>query len=282
MFKEIKNKNPDAVFIASWSGGKDSTFMVDELLRRGDPLDEIVFCDTGFEFPEMYDYIEKCKSYWEEKYKAKVTLLNWKTEHTIPNYMTKMVTRGDNKNRLRGFPNPIGVGWCTARFKIDPTAKYWKEQYKGRKAYEYIGIATDEPKRIPTNWENGTKLYPLVQWGYKEPDVNPILKERGMFNPLYNHFDRTGCWGCPKQGIKKLAILKKEYPHLWELLEKMETQFSKETTTNYVNDNGEESAKPYLFKSEGMKEINIKVDAINSNHSFDFDESDEPVGCFCK
>ena len=282
MFKDIKQRNPNAVFIASWSGGKDSTFMVDELLRRGDPLDEVVFCDTGFEFPEMYGYIEKCKAYWEDKYQIKVTLLNWKTEHTIPSYMSKKVTRGTNKGKMRGFPNPISVGWCTARFKIDPTSKYWKKEYKDRQAFEYIGIASDEPKRIPPGWENGTKLYPLVYWGYREPDVNPILKERRMFNTLYNHFDRTGCWGCPKQGIKKLAVLKKEYPQLWHELERMEKQFNQNNTANYTGEDGLEVAKPYLFKSQGMKEINIKVDAINSNQSLDFGEMDEPVGCFCK
>lgn len=39
----------DKKYIASWSGGKDSTYMVDELLKRGEPLDEVIFCDTGFE-----------------------------------------------------------------------------------------------------------------------------------------------------------------------------------------------------------------------------------------
>lgn len=270
------------VFIASWSGGKDSTYMVDELLRRGDPLDEVVFCDTGWEFPEMYDYIEKCKAYWEQKYSLKVTLLNWKTDHTIQNYMTKKVTRGDNEGKMRGFPNPINVGWCTGRFKVDPTKKYWQEEYPDCEVFEYIGIAADEPKRIPPNWENGTKLYPLVAWGISEPQVNTILKERGLFNPLYNHFDRTGCWGCPKQGVKKLAVLKKKYPELWNQLAEMEKQFNKETTANFIDaETGEEKAKPYLFKNIGIEVLNEKIDAINSNHSFDFDE-DEPVGCFCK
>jgi 3'-phosphoadenosine 5'-phosphosulfate sulfotransferase (PAPS reductase)/FAD synthetase len=275
-------KSEDKIYIASWSGGKDSTFMVDELLRRSEPLDEVVFCDTGFEFPQMYDYIEMCKAYWEKKYSVKITLLNWKTDHTIPNYMIGKVTRGENEGRMRGFPNPINVGWCTARFKIDPTKTYWKKQYSGFDVYEYIGIAADEPKRIPPNWENGTKIYPLVVWGIKESDVNPVLKERGMFNPLYNHYTRTGCWACPKQGIKDLAILKENYPDLWLKLEEMEKPFTKENTANYVNENGEENAKPYLFKGIGIEVLNQKVDLINSNKGFDFDDMEEPVGCFCK
>jgi 3'-phosphoadenosine 5'-phosphosulfate sulfotransferase (PAPS reductase)/FAD synthetase len=45
----LKGINMDKKYIASWSGGKDSTYMVDELLKRGEPLDEVIFCDTGFE-----------------------------------------------------------------------------------------------------------------------------------------------------------------------------------------------------------------------------------------
>jgi len=272
----------DKKYIASWSGGKDSTFMVDELLRRGDQLDEVVFCDTGWEFPEMYTYIEKCKSYWEKKYDVKVTLLNWKTEHTIPNYMNGVISRGDNEGKVRDFPNPTNVGWCTARFKIDPTARYWKQQYPDCEVFEYIGIAADEPKRIPPGWENGHKLYPMVSWGISEPDVNPILKERGLFNPLYNHFSRTGCWGCPKQGISKLATLKEHYPELWHELESMESKFNKQDTASYINnETGIENAKPHLFKSIGIEVVNQKISRLNNNLDL-FPEDEEPIGCFCK
>lgn len=37
--------------VASFSGGKDSTAMVLRLIEEGTPLDEIVFFDTGWEFP---------------------------------------------------------------------------------------------------------------------------------------------------------------------------------------------------------------------------------------
>lgn len=43
--------------VASFSGGKDSTAMVLRLIKEGRPLDEIVFFDTGWEFPQMYDHI---------------------------------------------------------------------------------------------------------------------------------------------------------------------------------------------------------------------------------
>ena len=45
--------------IASFSGGKDSTAMVLRLIAEGLPLDEIVFFDTGWEFPQMYEHIAR-------------------------------------------------------------------------------------------------------------------------------------------------------------------------------------------------------------------------------
>ncbi|GAI98610.1 unnamed protein product, partial [marine sediment metagenome] len=38
-------------YIASFSGGKDSTAMLLRLIKEGWPLDEVVFFDTGWEFP---------------------------------------------------------------------------------------------------------------------------------------------------------------------------------------------------------------------------------------
>lgn len=43
--------------IVSFSGGKDSTLMLILMLKKGMPIDDIIFADTGMEFRELYDYI---------------------------------------------------------------------------------------------------------------------------------------------------------------------------------------------------------------------------------
>lgn len=40
--------------VVQFSGGKDSTAMLLLLLERGVTVDEIIFCDTGMEFPELW------------------------------------------------------------------------------------------------------------------------------------------------------------------------------------------------------------------------------------
>ena len=47
--------------IVSFSGGKDSTAMLLLMIEKGYKIDEIIFLDTGVEFPEMYEHIEKVK-----------------------------------------------------------------------------------------------------------------------------------------------------------------------------------------------------------------------------
>ena len=47
----------EKLYAASLSGGKDSTAMVLRLVEEGWPLDFVMFCDTGLEFPQMYEHV---------------------------------------------------------------------------------------------------------------------------------------------------------------------------------------------------------------------------------
>ena len=49
--------------IVSFSGGKDSTAMLLMMIEKGMRIDDIIFCDTGKEFPEMYEHIKQVERY---------------------------------------------------------------------------------------------------------------------------------------------------------------------------------------------------------------------------
>ena len=45
--------------IVSFSGGKDSTAMLLMMIEKKMQIDEIIFCDTTVEFPQMIEHIDQ-------------------------------------------------------------------------------------------------------------------------------------------------------------------------------------------------------------------------------
>jgi len=201
-----------AKHIVSFSGGKDSTTMLLMMLEKGMQIDEIVFCDTKLEFPKMYVYIEKIKEYIKLKYDMNITTIS--AEDGWDEWFYRIKKRGKYIGTIYGFPMTLRA-WCNDRIKMKPINNYYKKQGEH---IRYIGIAYDEPKRykrLEDNWKA-----PLYEWKIKESDCIDYLKEKGLHNPLYNKFNRLGCWCCPKQSLKSLRVLYREYPDLWKKLEK--------------------------------------------------------------
>lgn len=200
--------------IVSFSGGKDSTAMLLRMLEENMQVDEIIYCDTYKEFPQMYKHIEKIKKYIKEKYNKEITTL--KAEKDFDYYMFEHEkTRGKNKGK-RGYGwSTMLCRWCTSNLKTNVINKYLKA--KNEEYTEYIGIACDEPKRIKD------KCYPLIDWGMTEKDCLHYCYERGFnWEGLYEHFDRVSCWCCPLKNLKELKTLYTHYPELWEELKEMD------------------------------------------------------------
>jgi len=192
--------------IASFSGGKDSTAMVLKLIEEDWPLDEIVMFDTGWEFPQMYEHIAK----FEKFIGRKITRLH-PTESFDFTMCDKPIIRCKKSDPMHGKVYRHGNGWprwnarwCT-REKISVIDKYCGD------AVRYIGIASDETKRIAEG------SYPLVEWGITEADCLKMCYDNGFdFGGLYNHFSRVSCYCCPLKGLKDYRELRKNYPELWE------------------------------------------------------------------
>jgi 3'-phosphoadenosine 5'-phosphosulfate sulfotransferase (PAPS reductase)/FAD synthetase len=171
----------------------------------GEQIDDIVFADTGFEFPELYEYINRVEDYIGKKVKV------LQPNKDFHEWFNGEITRGEHKGHIRGFPMEILPCWWTREAKMIPLQKYQKDFDK-----VYVGIAYDEKERMSTTDHN--LFYPLVEWKWTEQDCVNYLNERSMLNPLYVNFNRLGCWFCPKQGVGALYVLWKNYPSLWERL----------------------------------------------------------------
>lgn len=212
--------------IVSFSGGKDSTAMLLRMLESGMKIDEIIYCDTTKEFPNMIEHIEKVKKYVKQNYNKEITIL--KSKNSFDYYMFEHVKiRGKNKGQ-KGYswPSPK-IRWCTSYLKTNIIREYLKK-YKEKEIIEYIGIAYDEQMRVKD------KCYPLINWKMTEDDCLKFCYERGFdWGGLYQIFKRVSCWCCPLQSINELKKLKRYFPELWKELKKMDENTYRDFRSDY-------------------------------------------------
>lgn len=231
----MENKPP--FFVCSLSGGKDSTAMLLRLLEENRPVDMILFCDTGLEFPDMYTHIDKL-----EKYIGR-PITRIKADHSFEYYFSEAPIKRGNPEKFRalfgkdyngyGWMGPK-MRWCTNRLKDQPREQFLcslREKYDIR---QYVGIAADEKYRLERkNNQRSECIHPLVEWNMTEADCLQYCKERGFdWNGLYDRFRRVSCWLCPLQSLSELRKLWEFYPDLWEKLR----QYDEMTWRKYRSD----------------------------------------------
>jgi len=190
------------VNIVSFSGGKDSTAMLLRKIELGHKIDRIIFADTGFEFPELYNYIKKIEKHIDRKIEFVYPKKSFET------WMNGKSTRGKSKGQIRGFPLKLFPCYWSREAKVLPLQRAVNKEDKF-----FIGIAYDEQQRCSK--KDGNFIYPLVDWKWTEQDCITYLNKKNLFNPLYVNFDRLGCYFCPKQNEKSLYVLWKNYKDLW-------------------------------------------------------------------
>lgn len=201
--------------IVSLSGGKDSTALLLMMLERGIPVHSAVFFDTGWEFPQMHDHLDKLESMID------VPIVRLKPERSFDYWMFERPVVG-RKGKNKGQIHRIGNGWpsvmrrwCT-RIKVKYIQRYLKSVPN---AISAIGFAADEKKRTALKGTGDNvipKIYPLIEWGITEADALKYCVEMGFdWGGLYKYFYRVSCFCCPLQNIKSLKTLRDNFPDLW-------------------------------------------------------------------
>lgn len=207
--------------VLSVSGGKDSSAMLLKMCNEGIHIDEIIFCDTGLEFDEIYEYLyvlEKETGYKITRLPPILDFEEW--FYTVPK-------RGKlkDKNQIRGFPLEYFGCYIALYNKVNRANKYTPEG-----SDVYLGYTYDESRRAnakaykesPNNY-----YFPLIEWKMTGKDCLDYLEKQGVPHPLGHIFDRTGCWLCPKQSVESLKQLYIHFPEKWETLKKLEADAPK-------------------------------------------------------
>ena len=205
-------------YIASISYGKDSLAMLDVIMSNGLPLDDVIYVEVmatktlSAELPDMVKFIEYADKRLYDLYGITVTKL--RSDLTFEDVFYKVKgSRSKFPGTIYGFPMTCQFAWCNDRLKQRAFNAYFKSIGDDHK--RYIGLAADETKRLKRMQPYANAIAPLAEHGITEAMTHEINERNNLTNPLYEIFDRLGCWFCPKQSIKSLAKVRELYPELW-------------------------------------------------------------------
>ena len=211
--------------IVAFSGGKDSSALAIYLhnpqlwysllgkqgkIERQPILNaEYVFCDTGTELEETYDFLNKLEAYLGQpitRLKASVPPTKHSEDEKTP---------FDHYLELYGGLLPSAqMRWCTRMLKLKPF-----EDFIGDDAVvNYVGIRADENREgYISKKPNITSLFPFREDGLVKEDVYRILDESGVGVPdYYNWRSRSGCYFCFFQRKSEWVGLLENHPELFE------------------------------------------------------------------
>lgn len=192
--------------IVSFSGGKDSTWMLLEMIRRGEHIDEVVFFDTGWEFPQMLRHVEKIKKLVEDK---GITFTTLHPDKSFDYYMFDQITKSGKQ----------GYSWCGLKgcrwgttYKIQAIDNHFKNEPQHTQC---VGIAVDEIERLQKE-RKGNKRFPLAEWGINEVECLQGCYSLGYdWEGLYEDLDRVSCKFCALKNLKELRNIYWKMPKVW-------------------------------------------------------------------
>jgi len=198
--------------VVAYSGGKDSLVTLD-LVARSNVSYEIIFSDTGLEYPETLENMGLI----EQKYQRKVI--------TQKNESWEFWKRFDQFG-----PPSRNSRWCCKSAKLLPVNKILEKifpgdkqvlTYIGRRRYESLGRSR-EPQVSQNPWiPKQITASPIRNWNAFE--VFLYIQKHNLvkfLNPLYfKGLIRIGCWLCPASTLADFKIMNESYPSLISKLE---------------------------------------------------------------
>lgn len=232
--------------ILNLSGGKDSAALAVYLKDRVPEL-EYVFCDTGKELPETYEYLYRLEAHLGRPI-ARLTNEGRGFDHYLTIY----------RNYL---PSPQSR-WCTRHLKLEPFERYVRDD----RVRSYVGIRADEDRKgyIPTR-RNIKPMFPFREDGVTKDDVLRILDTSGLGLPgYYTWRSRSGCYFCFFQARIEWVGLLQNHPGLFERAKQYETR-DPDTGRRYTWCEGESLEE----LSRPQRVAQIKAEHLGQKSSFD-------------
>lgn len=231
--------------ILGLSGGKDSTALA-LFMRDKIPHMEYVFCDTGSELDETYEYLNQVEAYLGKK----IVRLN--PSGTFDHWLEV----------FGGYLPAPNMRWCTKMLKLKPF-----EDYVGDgEVISYVGIRGDEDRTGYISTKPNIKpVFPFKEHGIDYAGVMKILDESGIGLPPYLKWGRThsGCYFCFYQKPIEWVRLLETHPDQFDkaqAYEKISSEPGKSFTWNQAMPLSE------LRKPENVAKIKAKADELKERY----------------
>lgn len=206
-------------YILSLSYGKDSLACLGAINELGWPIDRIVHAEVWAtntipaDLPPMVEFKKKADKIIKERWGIDVEHVRGPLTYEQAFY--RVLGGKKRPGQIYGWPFPNG-SYCNSDVKMPGLDRLEKGN-----AIIYLGIASDEPNRFHDLTE--TKKSPLVETGWDEAYCRQWCEENDLLSPIYTIATRGGCWFCHNQGVGQLRLLRKNYPDLWALMLKWDT-----------------------------------------------------------
>lgn len=192
--------------ILNVSGGKDSAALAVYLRDRVPEL-EYLFCDTGKELPETYEYLYRLEAYLGRP------IVRWTKEgRDFDHYLAI----------YRNYLPSAQSRWCTRHLKLEP----FEEYVGGDRVCSYVGLRADEDRAgYLSTRPNIQPVFPFKQDGVTKEDVLNILRSTGLGLPgYYSWRSRSGCYFCFFQSKIDWVGLLENHPDLFEQAKQYEVR----------------------------------------------------------
>lgn len=177
----------------SFGAGVNSTALMLLLLDEGVEF-EAVFVDTGCEWPETYDHLDRML---REGYEFTWLKPIVQGENNLYDYLMKYKTI-----------TSVNFRFCTSKFKTRPFYRYVEKP-----CTVYIGYDFEERRRRYLKQRKNIKLEtPLISRHIGRNMCGDIIRDHGLPIP-----PKSGCWLCPFQKIAQWKRLRDEYPILFKM-----------------------------------------------------------------
>lgn len=217
----------EKIKVVSFSGGRTSGYTVN--IFKDDPEAHFVYMDTGAEHPATYQFIKDIVKHWKIKLVCLRVVVNPKMNKGVGYKIIPIDELKQDlepwKEMLKKYGSPYyDMPFCTARMKTEPFEKYCNDVF-GKNNYErWIGIRSDEPKRLPIevleklslpihkdakNQKTGFRYLAEISDFTKE-DILDWWEQQPFDLAITEHLGN--CVFCIKKHLNKVALAAKDEP----------------------------------------------------------------------